>query len=289
MVEILTQAKSPTCPKCHSTYVVKKGKRRNRLQLVQLYECAECLRRFTGNPGRNKTYPLRYILEALSTYQLGYSLSETQRILRRRAHFDVPEGTLRSWLGTYRPFTTYSRLRVAGRRLFPPTGIIRSFPVQHKQVYHFQVHLAKQELLIESQTHRHLAPIRRYLASIDKHFPHDLFVNGAHRSSTFPATIHPPITRKENHATRLAELVLPTSPTNKKRHETLQRYMLINDSVTVAVEIPVYLTRDDLIYYRYRGFALPFDSGIVTGHVDFLQVRNGFLLTSVRLSWPSGR
>ena len=36
--------------------------------------------------------------------------------------------------------------------------------------------------------------------------------------------------------------MLPASPSNKERHETLQRFMLINDSVTLAVEIPVYLT-----------------------------------------------
>jgi ATP-dependent exoDNAse (exonuclease V) beta subunit len=87
----------------------------------------------------------------------------------------------------------------------------------------------------------------------------------------------PPVTRKENHATRLAALALPASPTNKKRHDTLQRFMLINDSVTVATEIPVYLTRDDLAYYRSRGFNLAFESDIITGHIDFLQVRNGYL------------
>ena len=47
--------------------------------------------------------------------------------------------------------------------------------------------------------------------------------------------------------------------------------------MTVAVEIPVYLTRDDLAYYRSRGFNLPFDSDTITGHIDFLQVRNGYL------------
>jgi ATP-dependent exoDNAse (exonuclease V) beta subunit len=53
--------------------------------------------------------------------------------------------------------------------------------------------------------------------------------------------------------------------------------MLINDSVTIAVEIPIYLTRDDLAYYRSRGFALDFDSDVITGHIDFLQIRNGYI------------
>ncbi len=53
--------------------------------------------------------------------------------------------------------------------------------------------------------------------------------------------------------------------------------MLINDSVTVAVEIPVYLTREDMDYYRANRFELGFDSHIITGHIDFLQIRNNYL------------
>jgi len=79
------------------------------------------------------------------------------------------------------------------------------------------------------------------------------------------------VTRKENFATRLAGLALPTAPNKKKRHETLQRFMLINDSVTVAVEIPVFLTREDVRYYCMRGFDLDFQTDVITGHIDFLQ------------------
>jgi ATP-dependent exoDNAse (exonuclease V) beta subunit len=75
----------------------------------------------------------------------------------------------------------------------------------------------------------------------------------------------------------MAALVLPTAPNNKKRHETLQRFMLVNDSVTIAVEVPVFLTRDDIRYYRSRGFDLDFDSDVITGHIDFLQIRNGHI------------
>jgi PD-(D/E)XK nuclease superfamily len=46
--------------------------------------------------------------------------------------------------------------------------------------------------------------------------------------------------------------------------------MLVNDSVTVAVEIPVFLTNG-----RQCGFDLGFESNIITGHIDFLQIRNG--------------
>ncbi len=38
-----------------------------------------------------------------------------------------------------------------------------------------------------------------------------------------------------------AELIIPAVGNNKLRHETLQRFMLCNDSVTVAIEIPIWL------------------------------------------------
>lgn len=277
MTTAQTTIQTPACPKCHSTYTVKKGKRRNRFQIIPIYQCAECTHRFTGTPGRNKTYPLKHILEAVSTYDLGHSLTDTQRLLRRRTHLDVPESTLRAWLAEYKPHTTYTRLRAAGRKLYEPAAIVRFFPLHHKQVYRFQVHQAKLRILLDTDVHRHLTPVRTYLEGINSHFPHDLFLTDGQRSSTFPAALHPPVTRKENHATHIAALVLPTSPSNKQRHETLQRFMLVNDSVTVAVEIPIYLTGEDVAYYRSRGFALNFETAVVTGHIDFLQVRNGYL------------
>jgi ATP-dependent exoDNAse (exonuclease V) beta subunit len=75
----------------------------------------------------------------------------------------------------------------------------------------------------------------------------------------------------------MAELVIPTSLNNRKRHETLQRFMLVNDSVTVAVEIPIYLTATDLAYHRHHGFDIDFDAQVVTDHIDFLQIRSGRL------------
>ena len=273
-----TAVENPVCPKCSSKYTVKKGKRRNRMQTLQVYECSECLHRFTaGHAGKNKTYPLKTILEALSTFNLGYSLTETQQQLRRRFHREIPERTISSWLTEHKELATYSRLRAAARKQYDPRALIHSVNLDHQQVYRFQVHQGKLDLLLGQADHAAFEGLKHYFASIEKDFPHELFRVSRERSSKFPIDLHPPITRKENHATRLAALALPTSPNNRMRHETLQRFMLINDSVTVAVEIPVYLTRDDVAYYRSRRFDLPIEAEVITGHIDFLQVRNGYL------------
>ena len=119
---------NPSCPNCGCKNVVKKGKRRNRLQTLQIFQCAECLHRFTGSPGKNKTYPLKLILETISTFNLGHSLTQTQSTLRERFHRHIPERTISSWLTEYRPLTTYARLRAEGRNLFAPNSIVRTSP-----------------------------------------------------------------------------------------------------------------------------------------------------------------
>ncbi len=267
----------PPCPHCHSKFTIKKGRRLNRFRVLQVFQCRECLRKFTTAAGQNKTYPPHVILEAVSTYNLGNSISDTQRTIRKRLHVDIPEGTIRSWIRAHKPLTTYARMRVIGSKLFKAEAMIRSFLLRHKQVYRFQLHKGKVELLLQNARHRHLASAKDYLEQIGERFPHGMFQTTEHRSSKFPTTVPIPITRKENYATRLATLVVPSASANKKRHETLQRFMLVNDSATIAVEIPVYLTRQDIAYYRSRGFTLDFESDFITGHIDFLQVRDGYL------------
>jgi ribosomal protein L37AE/L43A len=110
------QQQNPACPTCGCKRTVKKGKRRNRLQTLQVYQCAECRYRFTGEAGKNKTYPLKLMLEAVSTFNLGYPITGTQRILQRRFHQHIPERTISSWLTAYRPLTTYARLRTEGKK-----------------------------------------------------------------------------------------------------------------------------------------------------------------------------
>jgi len=256
---------------------VKKGSRKNRYRILQVFQCRECLHKFTTAAGKNKTYPPRVILETVSTYNLGNSVSDTQRVVRKRLHVGIPEGTIRSWIRVHKPLTAYARLRAIGRKLFDADGMIRSYLLQHKQVYRFQLHRAKLDLLFENARHRHLAPVKNYLQAIGEDFPHGIFQTTEHRSSKFPTKLAIPITRKENYATRLAALVLPSAVANKKRHETLQKFMLVNDSATVAVEIPVYLTGKDIAYYRDRGFTLDFENDFITGHIDFLQIRDGYL------------
>jgi len=46
-------------------------------------------------------------------------------------------------------------------------------------------------------------------------------------------------TAKRNTATETAALIIPAVGNNKLRHETLQNFILVNDSSTIAAEIPI--------------------------------------------------
>src|SRR5262249_46629087 len=88
------------------------------------------------------------------------------------------------------------------------------------------------------------------------------------------------VNSKKNAATEPAALIIPAVGNNKLRHETLQHFMLCNDSVTVAIEIPIWLTELDIaaLALQDRIELLPHDGNkprAITGHIDFLQVRNG--------------
>ena len=62
------------CPHCGSHAITRKGVRKKKLEIVQLWRCASCKRNFTPGPAalRNKTYPIRLVLQALTLYNLGY-------------------------------------------------------------------------------------------------------------------------------------------------------------------------------------------------------------------------
>jgi len=60
------------CPHCASADIMRKGIRKKKIEIVQLWRCASCTRIFTPGPAalRNKTYPLRFVLYAITLYHL---------------------------------------------------------------------------------------------------------------------------------------------------------------------------------------------------------------------------
>jgi len=283
------------CPHCNSKRLIKKGTRKKKLEDIPLFRCRSCGRTFSPGPRaiRNKTYPLPEILEAFTLYDRGHTLEETAAKLSSRFGHRVVPSTISRWLAEHPALTTYRRLRERGRRLFNPTQLIRTHKLYHRQVYEFAYHRAKLAFLkagtlddrraTGAHSTARFSPLADFLESVPQTCPHYLFCreDGARSSqiaSDFVSMENLVVVKKQNAATDMAALILPAVGSNYERHPKLQRFMLANDSTTIAVEVPVWLSQADIAAIE-REYGVRLFSGdaaaSITGHIDFLQVRNG--------------
>jgi hypothetical protein len=212
-------AKAPElCPHCGGHAFTRRGTRKKKFEIVQLWRCASCKRMFTPAPAalRNKTYPVRTIIEALTTYSMGYSHEETIRHIKAKTGRPIADSTLSNWIAEHHDLLSYRRWRDDGRKRFPSEQTIRSIKLYHRQVYRYSFHRPKLEFVREGDEHRRLVPVTNFLEAIPLVCPHDLFNpkdSGARASQAHPAFADPStivVNRKENAATRAAALVIPT-------------------------------------------------------------------------------
>ena len=270
------------CPYCNSKFIVKHGKRKIKKGNIQLYKCKSCDKFFSEKKFKHKSYDAKIILNTISTYNLGCTLEQTKKEIGKRFHVKLPTSTIHSWIKEYSNICTFNRLRQKAIKLFKPEEIIFSQKLQHNQVYEFKLHKAKLELLKKELPEQKHQLLKNYLEKIPTHFPHHIFTipdeELEKRASQLKASLlKVKKLEKQNLANKLAELGLMLAKTNKERHFCVENFMLINDSVTIAIEVPVYLTGDDIKYFKAKGFTFDFENyrTPITGHIDILQIRNG--------------
>jgi hypothetical protein len=85
--------------------------------------------------------------------------------------------------------------------------------------------------------------------------PHELFrredgTRGSQIPNDFLALDQLVVIEKENTASATAALIIPSVGSNHDRPPKLQRFMLANDSTTIAVEVPIWLTEADIGRWR---------------------------------------
>jgi transposase-like protein len=291
----LTAKQPEACPHCGGRSLTRRGTRKKKLEIVQLWRCASCKPTFTPAPEplRNKTYPLRMILSALTDYDTGFTLEETAARLKKKTHRNVSPSTVASWLVQYKGHCSYRRLRAKGLSRFPASQTIRTIKLYHRQVYSFAYHRPKLDFLRagvlddKRKGDTRFASLAGFLEHVPTDCPHELFsgegdtkARASQAEAAFADTAHAIVNIRQNAATETAALIIPAVGNNKLRHETLQRFMLANDCVTLAVEIPIWLREPDIAAIEARwGISLvqkaSQDERVITGHIDFLQVRNG--------------
>lgn len=295
------------CPYCHSATIQKRGFRQKKRERIQLYLCMSCRKTFTPQITKGKHYPLSVMLDAISIYNLGYSLEQTCRIIAERhqktprgvygdstqgesitptpnsvSHINLQASTLADWISETEELCRFARMRPYAMKRYAPKDMVVTATLAHRQLYRYRFHRGKCDLIIQEEYgHRKFAPLAEYLALVPAECPHQYFQEGL-RASEAPLTFSKTamiVRGKTNYATRLAAFVLQSVAERKDRHEEIQKFFLSNDSVTVATEVPVYLTRDDIEHMKTQlGFELFGDMPkLITGHIDLLQIRNGMV------------
>lgn len=277
------------CPYCRSGDIIKKGKRKKKYETVQLYLCRRCERKFTPLINKHRTFPLRVILDAITLYNRFYSMEEAAKIVSGTYGFSVSSQNIANWLKDFGEYLPILRIRNTIRDQYDIRRIFIESRLFHGQIYDFKCHYAKVDLLIaQHDDHCAFRPLKNFLRQVPTTCPHQLFRQSAQTSNR--SSKHKNIfnldqvkitPRLHNAAIKSARFVLQTVANNKLRHETLQDFMLTNDSVTVAVEVPVILDRKDIDYFQRRlGFDVPLDlkaKQVITGHIDIVQIRNGLI------------
>jgi len=68
---ILIGASQEKCIYCEGSQIIKKGRRKKKHEIVQLWHCKSRKKIFTPQRTKGKTYPLRVVLQGLSLYYQG--------------------------------------------------------------------------------------------------------------------------------------------------------------------------------------------------------------------------
>jgi len=252
---VFTSVLDVVCRYCDSKDFVKRGIRKTNHGETQLYLCKACGRTFTPHSITGKHFERHIILDALSYYNLGFSLEDVTRILKKKDGVEVAASSIALWVKEYASLCPYMRMRKYGMKMYSPYDVMETKTHAHRQLYKYRFHRAKARLIIEEEyKHRNFISVVEFLDNITSETPHQLFQEGP-RMSEAPIKFSKTqmiVRGKENYATKLTDFVLQGVKERKKRHESLQKFLIANDSVTIATEVPVYIRREDLEHMRSK-------------------------------------
>lgn len=107
-------------------------------------------------------------------------------------------------------------------------------------------------------------PLQKYIENFSKKGCPDFFNGIENRCSQIKIKVKIKTERRYNNACKLTDLALKSCSLNSKRHLTVENFMLLNDSSTISIEVPVWFWEKNL------------NIGI-SGHIDILQISSDLL------------
>ena len=233
---------------------------------IQKYYCKKCQKYFSERRFPGTKHPPRVIFSAITLYNLGHTLSSVSEELRKRHHVIVTPSTVHSWIIRYSDVCNFQYMR--RKYTLDPAKAILSRRFEHEQVYYFRMHALKTNIIGKSQP-----GLGGYLYDLIKGKVPKGFGSGKRCSEAAKLGLLPSITTRSvagSIAPVLCEMGLETAAHNRQRHDAVERFFLINDSATVACEVPVYASAEEIAK------VIPdWSGGKLHGHIDILQNRGG--------------
>lgn len=270
------------CPYC-SGKITKRGVRKKKFENIQIYYCPKCDKRFTSQITKNKTYPLRIILDSLTLYNKLNSFEEISEIIKNKYGIKLTPQIISRWIEEYKKYLPFLRMREFAASKYSKKELVEESKLIHQQIYNFKFHRIKTDFILNEEfRHFKFRPLKEFLEMVSSECPHQIFREKTKRASENKEKFNlnqVKIIPKKSSACSFANFVIQAIHNNKMRHEILEEFMLFNDSVTIALEIPVLLDQEDINHYKFEvGFEIPFslaDDKCLTGHIDLIQIRNG--------------
>jgi len=142
----------PVCPKCNSRRnVVKFGSRKAKNKTVRRFKCTGCGKTFSVEPIARTSYPAGVIAAALTHYNQGYTLAQTEGFIKNKYAMDAPAKTIYRWCKRYADVCTFLRMR--DRYVINPKNIVYTKRLYHQQVYDFRYHTLKTNIMGHHSRH----------------------------------------------------------------------------------------------------------------------------------------
>lgn len=244
------------CPECKSGNVIKKGKRKTKYKLKQIFYCKTCGKYFVEEEMHWKMYPAKIVINAINYYNLGYTLEETSKQVNRRFKVKTSESSVQRWLSEFSDVCFFRKIRKQVFKNFSKGEVVFTNCFKHQGLeYVFKYHRGKLERYATGYP-----GLVEYIKRFEQGCPENRF-EGGERCSQIKLDVEIRKSGKKTQACSLAELVLQAVEDNRKRHDMVEEFMIINDTATVACEVPVW-------YWDKK-----MDINI-SGHIDLLQIRS---------------
>ena len=215
----------PLCPGCNSRKkVIKYGMRKIQNEPIQNYFCKTCEKKFNTRSIKHSPYPTHLILSALTYFNLGHTLQQTQTSIQRKYKSKIPISTLNNWVKRFEDDLSFIRLRKKFE--INSNTTIHSKKFHHQQVYEFKYHTLKTNF-----SKRFFPQLKTYITSIHKtpHFiPNSAFQTGP-RASQLRIDLKPQTTEAQSQ-----EALMP-SPPNIKPEITIEEFSNVDLRVATVV------------------------------------------------------